>query len=89
MMEKSNWSGELGQFILENYRKKRNITEMEKYQLYYRLSYPEKFWKIVNFYYNSPKVWMPEKNLEKLKKIWTQEEEKNCFLEKYFKKWMD
>lgn len=88
MMEKSNWSEELGQHILESYRKKRRISEEEKYQLYYRLSYPEKFWKIVNFYYNSPKVWMPEKNMEKLKKIWTQEEEKNCFLEKHFKKWM-
>jgi len=89
MMEKSNWSEELGQNILESYCRNRAISGEEKYQLYYRLSYPEKFWKIVNFYYNSPKVWMPEKNMEKLKKIWTQEEEKNCFLEKHFKKWMD
>ena len=42
-----------------------NLTE-----LYYRLAYPEKFWKIVNFYYNSRKVWIPEKNSEKLRVLW-------------------
>ena len=30
------------------------------------ISYPEKFWKIVNFYYNTGKAWIPEKNMEKL-----------------------
>ena len=64
------------------------MTYEEKYQLYYRLSYPEKFWKIVNFYYNSPKVWIPGKNMEKLKKIWIQEEEKQTFLEKNYKQWL-
>ena len=88
MMEKNNWSKELGQFILESYQKKRWISEEEKYQLYYRLSYPEKFWKIVNFYYNSPKTWIPEKNMEKLEKIWKQEEEKRIFLENNYKKWL-
>lgn len=88
MMEKNNWSKELGQFILESYQKNRKITEEERYQLYYRLSYPEKFWKIVNFYYNSPKSWIPEKNMEKLEKIWIQEEEKNFFLENNYKQWL-
>lgn len=88
MMEKNNWSKELGQFILESYQKKRKISQEEKYQLYYRLSYPEKFWKIANFYYNSPKTWIPEKNMEKLKKIWVQEEEKTFFLESNYKEWI-
>ena len=76
MMEKNNWSKELGMFILESYQKQKCISEEEKYQLYYRLSYPEKFWKIVNFYYNSPKAWIPAINMEKLDKIIKQEEEK-------------
>ena len=84
MMEKNNWSKEMGKGILDSYQKKRTISEEEKYQLYYRLSYPEKFWKIVNFYYNSPKTWMPEKNREKLEGIWKQEEEKNIFLDSCF-----
>ena len=85
MMEKNNWRGELGQFVLQNYQKQKPISEEDRLQLYYRLSYPEKFWKIVNFYFNSPKVWIPAKNMEKLEKILKQEEEKNFFLESNFK----
>ncbi len=85
MMEKNNWSKELGQFVLQSYEKQKKLTQEEKYQLYFRLSYPEKFWKIVNFYYNSPKVWIPATNMEKLQKILKQEDEKFLFLESNFK----
>lgn len=85
IMEKNNWCEELGQFILESYHKQRPLSAEDKIQLYYRLSYPEKFWKIVNFYYSSSKVWIPGKNMEKLEKILKQEEEKNIFLESNFK----
>lgn len=85
MMEKNDWSKELGLFVLESYQKQRKISEEEKYQLYYRLSYPEKFWKIANFYFNSSKVWIPEKNMEKLEKVLKQEEEKFLFLESNFR----
>ena len=85
MMEKNNWSKELGQYVLQSYQKQRHISEEEKYQLYYRLSYPEKFWKIANFYFNTPKTWIPPKNMEKLEKILKQEELKFVFLENNFK----
>lgn len=81
MMEKNNWSKELGLYVLQNYQKHRVISEEDRYQLYYRLSYPEKFWKLVNFYYNSSKVWIPVKNMEKLDKMIKLEELKNAFLE--------
>ena len=84
MMEKNNWREELGQHIFQSYEKQKPLSENDKIQLYYRLSYPEKFWKIVNFYCNSPKVWIPEKNREKLEKILKQEEEKNRFLKSNF-----
>lgn len=85
MMEKNNWSMELGQYVLQSYQKQKRMSEEEKYQLYYRLSYPEKFWKIANFYFNSPKTWIPPKNMEKLEKILKQEEQKFVFLEMNFK----
>ena len=85
MMEKNNWSKELGLYVLQSYEKQKRLSEEEKFQLYFRLSYPEKFWKIANFYYNSPKVWIPAKNTEKLEKILKQEEEKYLFLESNFK----
>ena len=46
----------------------------------YRLSYPEKLWKIVNFYYNSGKAWIPEKNQEKLDRLLEQEAARKKFL---------
>ena len=88
MMEKNNWSEELGNQILESYQRKRKLSQEDKIQLYYRLVYPEKFWKIANFYYNSSKIWIPQKNMEKLEKLQVQEEEKNRFLENNCKNWL-
>ena len=52
----------------------------ERQDLVYRLSYPEKLWKIVNFYYNSGKAWIPEKNQEKLDRLLEQEAARKKFL---------
>ena len=85
VMEKNNWREEVGQLMLRGYQKHKSISVEDRIQLYYRLSYPEKFHKIVNFYYGSSKVWIPAKNMEKLDKILKQEEEKTLFLERNFK----
>ena len=85
VMEKNNWKEEVGQLMMESYQKQKLISEEDKIQLYYRLAYPEKFHKIVNFYFGSSKVWIPAKNMEKLDKILQQEEEKTLFLERNFK----
>lgn len=85
MMEKNNWSPQLGQYILECYQKESPLLWEDLCQLYYRLCYPEKFWKLVNFYYRSSKVWIPAKNTEKLEKMLTMETLKSIFLEKNLK----
>lgn len=84
LLEKSDWSQELGKELLEAYQKVRPIPAYDYVDLYYRLAYPEKFWKIANFYMNSRKAWIPEKNMEKLTKVLEQEEAKQDFLEKVF-----
>lgn len=84
LLEKSNWSVALGKSLLQTYEKERPISVMSRTDLYYRLAYPEKFWKIVNFYYNSGKAWIPERNQEKLMKLLEQEEAKGHFLEEVF-----
>lgn len=83
LLEKSDWSEELGKTLVEAYNEERKMTEEDYMQLYYRLSYPEKFWKIVNFYFNSGKAWIPARNLEKLQRLLEQEEKKTNFLENY------
>lgn len=85
LLEKSNWSLSLGEAVLNGYEKVRPLSALSRIDLYYRLAYPEKFWKIANFYYNSGKAWIPGRNLEKLEKLLAQEREKKEFLEKAFR----
>ena len=82
-MEKSGWSQELGTLLLSAYHEERALSAEDYRQLYYRMLYPEKFWKIVNFYYNSGKAWIPGRNTEKMEKVLGQEPEKIQFLENY------
>ncbi len=84
LLEKSNWSISLGKELLAAYETERPISAISRIDLYYRLAYPEKFWKIVNFYYNSGKAWIPDRNREKLEKLMVQEKEKQQFLEEVF-----
>ena len=71
--------------MLEAYEEVRPLDVLSRIDLYYRLAYPEKFWKIVNFYYNSGKAWIPGRNQEKLEKLVSQEKEKQHFLEEVFR----
>ena len=85
LLEKGNWSVALGSELLEVYGKERPITARSWLELYYRLAYPEKFWKIAKFYYNSGKAWIPGKNQEKLERVIEQEKEKQHFLDEVFR----
>lgn len=85
LLEKSSWSLSLGSSLLETYEKVRPISAMSTIDLYYRLAYPEKFWKIANFYFNSGKAWIPGRNQEKLEKLILQEKEKQHFLDEMFR----
>ena len=86
LLEKNNWSLNIGDSLLEAYNAERTLSEKDYMKLYYRFAYPEKFWKIVNFYYNSGKAWIPNRNMEKLEKLLAQENEKSDFLETVFHK---
>ena len=80
LLEKSQWDSNLGKELLRAYESVRPLKPMERQDLFYRLSYPEKLWKIVNFYYNSGKAWIPEKNQEKLELLLEQEAARKNFL---------
>lgn len=73
VMEKNNWDIGLGSDLLEEYGKNRPVSVREFEVLKALLSYPEKFWKIINYYYNSNKAWYSEKNEDKLKQFRKQE----------------
>lgn len=84
LLEKSNWSVPLARGLLDVYDREKKLTAADMLQLYYRFAYPEKFWKIVNFYFNSQKSWIPGRNMEKLEKLLAQKNGKKAFLEQTF-----
>ena len=79
-MEKHGWSLSLGMDMLNAYEKVLPLGEKERKCLYYLFLYPEKYWKQINFYMNANKVWIPARNLEKLKNLEIQAEQRNRFL---------
>lgn len=82
VLEKYNWNIEIGYNILEKYNKICPISKEEHKILMVMLEFPEKFWKVVNQYYNSNKSWIPDKNVEKLKMVYTQQQKKEMFIKK-------
>lgn len=84
LLEKNNWDLMLGRELFHTYNEVRNLCEEDLLQLKYRFMYPEKFWKIVNYYFNSSKAWISCKNTEKLEAILQQEENKNALIQTMF-----
>lgn len=82
IMEKNNWNEEYFRLVLHAYQEKRQLSEQERNILYVRMKYPEKFWKIINYYYNSKKTWISGKNIEKLQSLQQQKSTRRSLLEK-------
>jgi len=82
--EKNNWSIKIAEEMLDAYQNRRRLTPIEWRSLRLRLAYPEKFWKIINFYYNSRKSWVSGRNYEKLESLINQERQKEKLIEKLF-----
>ncbi len=82
VMEKNDWDILYGSNMIEAYDQIKPITKEELQVLYVLLLYPEKFWKITNFYYNGKKSWVSGRNTQKLTMIGEQNEKKEMFLQK-------
>lgn len=80
VMEKNNWDLELAEKVITTYSEIRELTETDLAILKAMFSYPEKFWKIVNYYFNTNKAWTSEKNEEKLKQFQNQEQKRWAFI---------
>lgn len=80
VMEKYNWDESIGRELIELYFTGADVSTEEKRIFYYRLAYPEKFWKIVHFYMYHAKAFVSEKNMEKCEKLLQQEKNRQIFL---------
>lgn len=80
VMEKNNYDFGLLNDILEAYGSIIELSQKDYEYLYILFSYPEKFWKIANSYYNSSKAFLSPKYIEKLETVICQEKEKKEML---------
>ena len=69
ILEKHEWCVETGRQILTAYEEVRPLRREERENLFLRLSYPWKYWKLANHYYSGNKAWISEKNIQKLEQI--------------------
>ena len=84
ILEKYNWDVFLARRMLEQYDKIRPISSGEWENLQIRFTYPEKYWKLANYYFSHNKAWISGKNTEKLEKVIAQKKiwgdfPENCF----------
>lgn len=84
ILEKYNWNLNLAQEMLREYHRIRPISKAEWQNLRVRFTYPEKYWKLANYYYSHKKVWISEKNVEKLQNLIRQRENWKNFAQKCF-----
>lgn len=81
VLEKNNWNVTMGKRMIDAYSSVLPLSKPSHAYILYRLSYPEKFWKLCNQYYNSNKAWVPEKMIHKLETLVSQEDAKCRFIE--------
>lgn len=82
-MEKNHFDFELLRKLLGAYSEEISLLPEDYHYIYILFSYPEKFWKIANGYYNSNKAFLSPKYMEKLQNVIQQEEEKREMLGKF------
>ena len=74
ILEKYSWDPRIAEKMLSSYNAVRPISKSEWQNLKVRFLYPEKYWKLANHYYSHKKVWISEKNVEKLQNLIRQRE---------------
>ena len=79
ILEKQNYDLHLGRKMLAAYESVKPLEHAEREYLSCRLRYPEKFWKLANYYYRTNKAWIPGKHVEKLEKFLSQREKRVSF----------
>ncbi|MDE6625576.1 MAG: hypothetical protein K2K56_04315 [Lachnospiraceae bacterium] len=88
VMEKNHFEFELLRAVLKTYSEYIELSPGDYHYMYILFSYPEKFWKIANSYYNTNKAFLSPKYIEKLEMVILQEEEKQKLLEQYKKQYI-
>ncbi|MBQ4284318.1 MAG: hypothetical protein IJB96_10380 [Lachnospira sp.] len=84
ILEKYDWNIELAYKMIDEYDKIRMVTEADLEILAALFAFPEKYWKIINHYFNMNKAWIPPKSIEKLNVVIEQNVKRKEFIETLF-----
>ena len=82
VLEKYNWDCDVAYKLLDEYDRVKAIDDADLELLIGLFRFPEKFWKVINQYYNAGKAWIPSKNVEKLKTVIRQNSRRREFIDK-------
>lgn len=80
ILEKYDWDIQVAYKMIDEYDKVKPITDTDLELLSALFAFPEKFWKVINYYFNTSKAWIPPKSIEKLQKVVAQNEKRQEFL---------
>lgn len=83
-LEKNDWNVRVGIQAVEDYLKVYPLDNNELKVLYYLFKYPEKYWKISNYYASLNKAWKPKQSIVKLSKLLKQEGKKKAFIKSLY-----
>lgn len=80
ILEKYDWDTTTAYKMIDEYDKVKPISETDLALLASMFAFPEKFWKVMNYYFNSSKAWIPPKTKEKLEKVVEQNDKRIKFV---------
>lgn len=86
-LEKNEWKNEVGEVVLNGYRAAKTLDQEQLEFVGIMLLYPEKYWKLLNQYFNKKKSWLSAKSLEKLQNVGNQEVKREKFLRVFLGKY--
>lgn len=82
VMEKHDWDVNVAYRLVDEYDRFKPLDDDDLDMLAVLLRFPEKFWKIINQYYNAGKAWVPAKNIDKLKTVIAQNKRRRELIDK-------
>ncbi|HEX2926278.1 MAG TPA: CotS family spore coat protein, partial [Ruminiclostridium sp.] len=82
-MRKCNWDINEAVIILNEYNRFESISESEMELMRIMLMFPQKFWRVINKYYNSRKSWSEQSYLLRIQEVIDEIQCHRIFLEKF------
>lgn len=82
-MRKCHWDIHEAKLILNEYRQVEEISQEEMMVLKIILQFPQKFWRVINKYYNSKRSWSEKSYVFRLQEVIDEIEEHKAFIEKF------